>query len=135
MDVYFFSIFPQPLPKYGLAIWDASGTCILTNETRTLSDLEKVGGGGAASDNGINTNILKSGKWGCVPEYLGIATGVINDPYPRPWQSNIRAIARQEGGNTRIIAYSDAGASSGVSSVAFTNSHANVIITRLDVYD
>lgn len=135
MEVYFFSIFPQPLPDYGLAIWNADKICVLTNETKTLSDLEKVGGSGTASDNGINTNIFKSGKWGCVPEYLGIATGVINDPLPRPWQSNIRAIARSEGAGTRIVAFGDAGSSTGVSGVAFTNGHGNVIITRLDAYD
>ena len=56
MEVYFFSIFPQPLPAYGIAIWDAGGTCILTNETRTLADLSRIGGSGAAGDNGFNTN-------------------------------------------------------------------------------
>lgn len=135
MDVYFFSIFPQPLPDYGLAIWDANGVCILTNETKTLSDLEKIGGSGAASDNGINSSVFKSGKWGCIPEYLGIAVGVINDPLPRPWQSNIRALARAEGAGTRITAYSDAGSSTGVSGLGFTNGHGNIIITRVDAYD
>ncbi|MEX3021478.1 hypothetical protein AB4K05_17955 [Kluyvera sp. STS39-E] len=135
MDVYFFSIFPQPLPEYGLAIWDANEVCILTNETKTLADLVKVGGSGTASDNGINTNTLKAGKWGCIPEYLGIAVGVINDPYPRPWQSNIRVIARREGTGTRIIAYSDAGSSTGVSNVSFTNGHGNVVVTQVDMYD
>lgn len=44
--VYFFSIFPQTKPGYGLAVWDASGTLILTNETRTLSDVVTLGTAG-----------------------------------------------------------------------------------------
>jgi hypothetical protein len=33
----YFSQSSQTKPDYGLAVWDASGTLILTNETRTLS--------------------------------------------------------------------------------------------------
>lgn len=135
MEVYFFSIFPQPLPAYGIAIWDAGGTCILTNETRTLADLARIGGSGAAGDNGINTNAWLSGKWGVVPEYLGIAVGVINDPLPRPWQSNIRVVASSENGGTRIAAFGDGGTPTGVSNLGYTNGHSNVIVTQVGLYD
>lgn len=135
IDVYFFSRFPQPLPDYGLAIWDAEGTCILTNESKTLADLVRVGGSGAASNNGIGTNAWYSGKWACIPQYLGIAVGIIQAGGTRPWQSSYRAVAYADGSGTRILAYGDAGSPTGVENLGFTDGHGNVIITRVDMYD
>jgi len=40
-DVYVFSIFNQPTPKYGIAVWDSSGNSILTNETKVLKGMER----------------------------------------------------------------------------------------------
>lgn len=135
IDVYFFSIFAQPLPDYGLAIWDKAGTCILTNETKTLSDLARVGGSGTSSDNGIGTNAWFSGKWACIPQYMGIAVGIIHAGGTRPWQSNYRAVAYADGSGTRILAYGDGGSPTGVENLGFTDGHGNVIITRVDMYD
>lgn len=135
IEVYFFSIFTQPLPDYGLAIWNKNGTCILTNETKTLADLVRVGGSGTASDNGIGTNAWYSGKWACIPQYMGIAVGIIHSGGTRPWQSNYRAIAHAEKGGSRVIAYGDGGSPTGVENLGFTDGHGNVIITRVDMYD
>ncbi|MEB0811908.1 hypothetical protein VC888_27285, partial [Citrobacter freundii] len=39
LEAYFFAIYPLILPAWGVAIWDAEGTLVLTNESRVLSDL------------------------------------------------------------------------------------------------
>lgn len=138
VEAYFFSIFPQPMPasKYGIAIWDANSNLILTHETKTLTDVLKIGGTGSAGDNGINTNVTLTGKWGVVPEFLGMVVGVINDPYPRPFQSNVRAIAVASGNNTRIYGYGDGGApTGGVSGISYINGHSNAIALRVGDYD
>ncbi|HAS0926905.1 TPA: hypothetical protein ACPZVC_004867, partial [Enterobacter hormaechei subsp. xiangfangensis] len=76
--VYFFSIFPQTKPDYGLAVWDASGTLILTNETRTLSDVVTLGTAGVDASSGYNINTTLAGKWACMPAMLGLITGVVS---------------------------------------------------------
>lgn len=138
VEAYFFSISPQPIPasKYGIAIWDKDKNLILTHETKTLTDIRKIGGGGSAGDNGINTDVTLSGKWGVVPEILGSIVGVINDPSPRPFQSTVRAIAQQVGGNTRIYGFGDGGMpGGGVSGLTYINGHANVTALRVGDYD
>ncbi|MEA8929873.1 hypothetical protein ACTM88_28015, partial [Citrobacter freundii] len=32
LEAYFFAIYPLTLPAWGVAIWDAEGTLVLTNE-------------------------------------------------------------------------------------------------------
>ncbi|ATM51316.1 hypothetical protein CRN65_27285 (plasmid) [Klebsiella pneumoniae] len=81
-EIYFFTIFPQPKPDYGLAIWDASGTLVLTDKTRILTDVQSYG-------EGYNINITNEGKWAVSPLALGLVVGVVNDPLPRPFQGSI----------------------------------------------
>ncbi|QEG12474.1 membrane associated protein [Klebsiella phage vB_KpnS_Call] len=97
-EVYFFSVFPQPNPGYGLAIWDENGTLILTNETRTLSDVQTYG-------TGYNLNVTNGGKWAVSPVQLGAIVGVINDPLPRPFEGDYCAAAFFNGGSTQLAAY------------------------------
>lgn len=138
IEAYFFSISPQPMPasRYGIAIWDADQNLILTHETKTLTDINKIGGTGSASDNGINTDVTLSGKWGVIPEILGAIVGVINDPTPRPFQSTVRAMAQASGSNTRIRGFGDGGRpGGGVSGLTYINGHTNVTALKVGDYD
>lgn len=102
-SVYFFTIFPQDLPSWGIAIWDASGTLVLTNETRTLTDVTKFGTPGVDNASGYNVDTTVNGKWACIPSINGILTGVINTGgQPRPFSSLYKCLAVASGGNTRI---------------------------------
>ncbi len=101
--VYFFSIFPQTKPDYGLAVWDASGTLILTNETRTLSDVVTLGTAGVDASSGYNINTTLAGKWACMPAMLGLITGVVSaGGQPQPYSAIYKSMAKLEGSNTRI---------------------------------
>lgn len=69
LTVYIFAIFPQNLPAWGFAIWDAAGKLILTNESRVLTDLVTVGTPGASG--GINIDQTLAGSWAVAPGILG----------------------------------------------------------------
>lgn len=69
LDVYVFAIFPQTLPAWGMAIWDAAGKLVLTNESRVLSDLQTVGTPG--NNGGINIDQTLPGSWAVAPASLG----------------------------------------------------------------
>ncbi|MEZ6879953.1 hypothetical protein [Enterobacter sp. KB-280D8] len=68
LTVYVFAVFPQPLPQWGIAFWDASGRVVLTNESRVLTDLVTVGTPGAG---GINLDVTLSGSYAVAPGILG----------------------------------------------------------------
>lgn len=68
LTVYVFAVFPQPLPRWGIAFWDASGRVILTNESRVLTDLVTVGTPGAG---GIILDVTLSGSYAVAPGILG----------------------------------------------------------------
>lgn len=55
LTAYIFAIFPQSLPAWGIAFWDAAGKLVLTNESRVLSDLVTVGTPG--SNGGLNIDV------------------------------------------------------------------------------
>lgn len=136
-EIYFFTIFQQIAPAYGIAIWDAAGKCILTNETKTLADMNKLGDPNSATASGIYINQVLSGKWGCVPDSFGAVTGIINTGgQPRPFASEYKALAKGEGANTRCYAYPILGtANSGVGDIVYHNLRNQMMVTRLDVYD
>ncbi|HFO5133946.1 TPA: hypothetical protein ACHJ26_004409, partial [Escherichia coli] len=70
---YIFSIFPPSLPKWGMAIWNASGELVLTNESRILTDLVTVGTAG--SSGGIYIDQTLSGSYAICPQLLGALVG------------------------------------------------------------
>lgn len=43
LEVYLFTTKAQIPPSWGMAIWDANGKCILTNETKILTDIRQIG--------------------------------------------------------------------------------------------
>ncbi|MFD2022208.1 hypothetical protein ACFSKS_27355 [Pseudocitrobacter faecalis] len=59
-----------------MAIWDANGKCILTNETRILTDLTQIGVPGGSANNGVNINYTMAGKYAIVPQAAGYRVAV-----------------------------------------------------------
>lgn len=103
LTAYIFAIFPQTLPDWGFAIWDAYGKLVLTNESRVLSDLVTVGTPGV--NGGINIDVTQGGAWAVAPRLLGSSIVQNNSTSP-PTIINITAYsgARFDGTNTRINA-------------------------------
>lgn len=125
MTYYIFAIFPQTLPSWGMAVWDAQGKLILTNETKVLSDLTTVGTPGYQSG-GLNIDVTLQGSWAVVPTTLGnsqIQIGTL--PTGQPVISNAAAgtSCRYNGVQTRINAQSTLGSGN----VLSTTNNGNVI--------
>lgn len=97
---YVFAIFPQTLPRWGMAIWNASGELILTNETKVLSDLETVPGG-------ININTSKGGAWASSGGQAGSVIILVPQPgggsFPQSFP--ILTGCRYDGTNTYFQAF------------------------------
>ena len=132
LTAYVFAIFPQILPKWGLAIWDASGKLVLTNESRVLSDLQTVGTPGA--NGGINIDQTLSGSWAVAPAQLG-QTIIVNNSTQPPTIYTINAYSscRFDGANTRINA---GGTSTGTGSpVGGTNTGISLTAINTAAYD
>ncbi|EPD1664193.1 hypothetical protein ACR6LJ_002271 [Escherichia coli] len=72
--VYVFAIFPQTLPQWGMAIWNASGELVLTNESIILTDLKTIGTAGSSGGYNIDTSL--PGAWAVVPTTLGATAGM-----------------------------------------------------------
>lgn len=128
VTAYVFARFPQPTPRYGMAIWDASGTCILTNESRVLTDLVTVGTVG--NGGGINIDQTLPGNYAVSPMTMG-ATLIQIFVQGQPQIINISAStgAYNSGGGTRINAVSSQAASGNV--VGYLNT--GVTITAINV--
>lgn len=120
--VYFFTMFPQTKPDYGMAVWDASGTLILTHETRTLGDVVTIGTAGVDASSGYNINTTLARKWACMPVMLGLITGVISaGGQPQPYAAIYKSMAKLEGSNTRIFARPQTTPSGGLQNVVYSN--------------
>ena len=108
LTYYIFAIFPQPLPRWGIAIWDSQGKVILTNETKVLSDLNTVGTPGF-SGGGLNIDVTLQGSWAVVPTVLGnsqIQTGTLPTGQPVIDNATAGSSCRYNGSRTRITAQS-----------------------------
>ncbi|HDR2351750.1 TPA: hypothetical protein QCH58_003151 [Enterobacter asburiae] len=104
LTAYIFAIYPQTLPKWGFAVWDATGKLVLTNESRILSDLVTVGTPGATTG-GINIDVTLPGSYAVAPAILGSQIIQNNNTKP-PTIVNITAYSgcRFNGSSTRINA-------------------------------
>lgn len=105
LTAYVFAIFPQSLPPWGFAIWDATGKLVLTNESRVLTDLQTVGTPGDTG--GVNIDQTLQGSYAVAPCILGSSIWqVTNSSAGQPIIINITAYtgARFDGKNTRINA-------------------------------
>lgn len=78
MQVYVFSTKVPVPPKWGIALWNAQGKCILTNETRVLRDIRTIGTKGVPASSGTSINQTITGKWAILPDLAGQLSGVVN---------------------------------------------------------
>lgn len=95
---YVFTTREQLLPAWGMAIWDRNGKCILTNETKVLTDIVTIGVKGSASS-GLNLTSTRNGKWAILPELAGFYVGVYQQ---RPIQIAAGFTANYNGSTTVI---------------------------------
>lgn len=121
VTVYVFAIFPQVLPSWGMAIWNEAGTLILTNETRVLTDIQTIGGGGSG---GININFSSGGSYAVSPARLGAVIGIGVDIYTSCVYS---------GGVTKITAVAAPGG--GGSPQGYINNGNSLTIINTAAYD
>lgn len=130
LEAYFFAIYPLTLPAWGVAIWDAEGTLVLTNESRVLSDLTTIGSPGAVSG-GLNIDTYMAGKWAVNPMGLGsviLHAGSAPGGQPIFQSVDVGTGCHDYTGGTRIRGQSSTTASG--SSVGSTNS--GIVITAIN---
>jgi hypothetical protein len=103
VNVYIFGYQFQPVPGWGIQINDSQGRCILTNETKVLRDVQKLGDEGADSGSGLNANFTLSGEWAVAPVYTGNYTGTVSQGgQVYPVVAQYASSARFNGSNTQI---------------------------------
>lgn len=130
LEAYFFAIYPLTLPAWGVAIWDAEGTLVLTNESRVLSDLTTIGSPGAVSG-GLNIDTYMAGKWAINPMGLGsvlLHAGSAPGGQPIIQSVDVGTGCFNEGAGTRIKGLTSTTASG--SSIGTTNS--GIVITAIN---
>ena len=135
LEAYFFAIYPLILPAWGVAIWDAEGTLVLTNESRVLSDLTTIGSPGAATG-GLNIDTYMAGKWAVNPMGLGsvlLHAGSAPGGQPIIQPVDVGTGGVNEGAGTRIKGLSSTTASG--SSVGTTNSVIVITAINTAAYD
>ena len=121
VTVFIFGYANQPVPAWGVAIYDATGACILTNESKVLRDVRQVGDvtNDAASGYKIDTTV--SGSWAVAPVFTGILNGVDNSTgQPRPIVAYFYSSAYFDGANTRITSHADR-STAGLTSATYSN--------------
>lgn len=107
--VYFFGSRIQTPPAWGMAVWNDKGECILTNETRVLTDVTQILNQGDANA-GVNMNQTRTGKIAIQPCYAGLYAGVVQG---RPIQIPAAMAANYNGTSTRMFAMMAAAPPSG----------------------
>ena len=130
LEAYFFAIYPLTLPAWGVAIWDAEGTLVLTNESRVLSDLTTIGSPGAVSG-GLNIDTYMAGKWAINPMGLGsvlLHAGSAPGGQPIIQSVDVGTGCFNEDAGTRIKGLTSTTASG--SSIGTTNS--GIVITAIN---
>ena len=130
LEAYFFAIYPLTLPAWGVAIWDAEGTLVLTNESRVLSDLTTIGSPGAVSG-GLNIDTYMAGKWAVNPMGLGsviLHAGSAPGGQPIFQSVDVGTGCHDDTGGTRIRGQSSTTASG--ASIGSTNS--GIVITAIN---
>ncbi|EER4310887.1 hypothetical protein ACR15_002120 [Escherichia coli] len=119
---YIFSVFPQTKPTWGMAIWNASGELVLTNESKILTDLVTVGEEGA--NGGIYIDQYLTGSYAVCPQLLGAQVG--------QGSASIYTAAYYNGTTTRIHGIK---AGSVYSPQGYINHGRSITAIKTDAYD
>lgn len=124
VTIYIFGIvIPQSLPKFGIAIWNAAGQCILTNETKVMPAPQSFGTIGNANDTGYFINKTVSGKFAVIPKIMGQINGTVNaGGQIRPVSSAIDTGAYYNGSSTRLYSGLRRNVVTGAETVTYANS-------------
>lgn len=102
-NVYIFGYQFQPVPAWGIQINDAQGRCILTNETKVLRDVQKLGNEGSDADSGFQANFTLNGEWAVAPAYTGSYVGTVSQGgQVYPVVAQYASSARFNGSTTQI---------------------------------
>lgn len=121
VTVYVFGYANQPVPTWGIAIWDASGNCILTNESKVLRDVTQLGDVTNPNASGYLLNTTLSGNWAVAPAFTGIISAVDNSTgQPRPVVIWYWGNAYYNGSTTLISSHTH-GSASGVTGASYSN--------------
>lgn len=134
VTVYIFGIvIPQPKPAWGIAINNAQGQCILTNETKVMNPPVAVGTAGNPANLGYNIDTTLGGNFAVMPQMTGLMVGVIHSGgATRPFQSPIQAFAYFNGSSTRISStQTESAGGEQLENVGYSNS--NDLIYVIDV--
>ena len=132
----YFSLFSHRQSQTTGWPWDASGTLILTNETRTLSDVVTLGTAGVDASSGYNINTTLAGKWACMPAMLGLITGVVSaGGQPQPYSAIYKSMAKLEGSNTRIFAGPQTTPGGNLQNVTYSNLRNVIMAINCANYD
>lgn len=130
VTVYIFGYEYQIPPKYGIAIWDAQGRCVITHETKVLSGVRNLGTEGQDSS-GYKLDTTLSGSWAVAPAIDGMFIGIVGQPSPRTVQIPFATNAYYNGSTTRINSNTTGTDSGPFLSTSYLNS--NIRLQCIDV--
>lgn len=136
VTVYIFGYANQPLPAsgWGIAIWDASGNCILTNESKVLKNVTKLGDISNPNNSGYTINTTLGGGWAVAPTFTGILTAVDNSSgQPRPIVIPFYSSAYFDGANTVLNSHARY-STTGISSPSYSNARNNLVAINVSGY-
>lgn len=134
VTVFIFGFATQPVPAWGIAIWDANGTCILTNESKVLRDVTQLGDVTNANASGYLYRGTLGGSWAVAPVYTGLFSGTDNSSgQPRPVNTPLYASAYYDGTNTVINSHSH-GSTAGVVTGSYSNARNTIIAVNVARY-
>ncbi|MEN4605985.1 hypothetical protein WKH08_07235 [Pantoea agglomerans] len=103
INVYIFGYQFQPIPAWGIQINDSQGRCILTNETKILRDVQKLGDEGSEAGSGFTANFTLNGEWAVAPAYTGSYVGTVSQGgQVYPVVAQYASSARFNGSTTQI---------------------------------
>lgn len=134
VTVYIFGYANQPVPAWGIAIWDANGNCILTNESKVLKDVVQLGDISSDSTSGYRISNTRSGSWAIAPTYTGVFNGVDNSTgQPRPVVNTYYASAYYNGSSTVISSHTN-GSLAGTTGGTYTNARNTITAVNVANY-
>jgi len=99
LDIYVFSIFPQPLPKWGAVVFNERGIPIMTNETRPLRILKQT-----ELNRHIGLSDTLPGSCAIMPSVAGVVGSkvTVGDGDNRPALAEFTYSCNFDGSQTRI---------------------------------